>query len=98
VPQWAPPNENHLLRSRSAIRSIKYDLEKIVYKTYDAESKELFKLANQPREIIAGNDKLKPAENIDQSNNSYSVQKVDCGGFVVRIHHNQPVEVSIYLQ
>ena len=51
VPQWAPPNENHLLRSSSVVRSIKYGADKIVYKTFDAESQELFKLANQPLKI-----------------------------------------------
>ena len=31
VPEWAPARENHLLRSSSVVRSIKYEKQKIEY-------------------------------------------------------------------
>jgi hypothetical protein len=98
VLQWAPPNENHLLRSSSIVRSIKYEAGKIVYKTFDTESKELFKLAQSPLKIIVGDKELKTAKDIERSNDCYSVQAVTGGGFEVRIRHSRPGEVTIYLK
>jgi hypothetical protein len=88
VPQWAPANENHLLRSSSVVCSISYGPEKIVYKTFDPESKELFKLVNPPREVLLGDKKL----------NSFSVKPIDGGGFAVRIEHKKPGEICIFLK
>jgi hypothetical protein len=98
VPQWAPPDKNHLLRSSSVVRSIKYGEDKIVYKTFDAESRELFKLAHQPREIVAGDKKLELAENIERPDDCYSVQAVTGGGFIVRIRHSQPGAITVYMK
>jgi hypothetical protein len=98
VPQWALPDENHLLKSSSVVRSIKYDVDKIVYKTADAESKELFKLTKTPVKITAGGKELKTVRDIEGSEDCYSVQAVNGGGFAVRIRHNQPGEVTIYMK
>ncbi len=98
VPQWAPPDENHLLKSSSVVRSIKYGAEKIVYKTFDSESREFFKLVNKPVKIVAGDIKLELAEVMGQSSDCYMVQPVNGGGFVVRIRHSRPVEVTIYVR
>jgi len=97
VPQWAPPDENHLLKSSSIVRSIKYGADKIVYKTFDAESRELFRLANKPREILAGDKKLEPGD-IEQSGDCYTVQALAGGGFAVRIRHSRPGEVTVYMK
>jgi len=98
VPQWAPPNENHLLKSSSVVRSIKYEADKIVYRTFDTDSKELFKLVNQPLKIIAGDKELKTAKDIERSNDCYSMQAVSGGGFVVRIRHSRAGEVTVYMK
>jgi len=98
VPQWAPPNENHLLKSSSIVRSIKYEADKIVYRTFDTDSKELFKLVNQPLKIIAGDKELKTAKDIERSNDCYTVQVLAGGGFAVRIRHSRPGEVTVYMK
>ena len=97
VPQWAPSDENHILKSSSIIRSIKYGADKIVYKTFDPESMELIKLAHQPKEILAGGKKLELAKVIGRSSDCYTVQPVAGGGFVVRIEHRQG-EVAVYIK
>src|SRR5260370_25086043 len=38
VPQWSPPQENHLLRSTSVIRSVSYLSGEIDYETFDTTS------------------------------------------------------------
>jgi len=98
VPQWAPPNENHLLKSSSIVRSIKYEADKIVYRTFDTDSKELFKLVNQPLKIIAGGKELKTAKDIEHSNDCYTVQALAGSGFAVRIRHCRPGEVTVYMK
>jgi hypothetical protein len=98
IPQWAPPNEDHLLKSSSVVRSIKYGADKIVYKTFDAESMELFKLARQPREVAAEDKKLELVENIERSDDCYSVQSIAGSGFAVCIKHTRGGEVTIYMK
>jgi hypothetical protein len=98
VPQWALPNENHLLKSSSIVRSIKYGEDKIVYRTFDAESEELFKLGYQPLKIVVGDKELKTVRDLGGSNNCYTVQAVPGGGFAVRIRHNRPGEVTVYMK
>ena len=43
-PELAPADQDHLLRTSSVIRSIKYDRAEIRYEKFEAESEELFKL------------------------------------------------------
>jgi hypothetical protein len=79
VPQWAPKNENHLLRSSSIIQSITYTKSEIEYKTFDKKSAELFKLSQRPKEVLAGGKKIGPAD--------YTVEPIEGGGFAVKIKH-----------
>ena len=88
VPEWAPANENHLLKSSSVVCYIKYGADKIVYKTFDAESTELFKLADRPDKVLIANDKT---ESVD-------VQALAGGGFAVRIRKSRPGEVTVYIK
>jgi hypothetical protein len=44
APELAPPDQNHLLRTSSAIRGIDYGADAIKYVKWDAESRERFKL------------------------------------------------------
>jgi hypothetical protein len=86
------------LKSSSIVRSIKYGADKIVYKTFDAESRELFKLAHQPGEILVGDKKLGLVKDIEQSGDCYAVQALAEGGFAVRIRHSQPGEITVYMK
>ncbi|MBI4893795.1 MAG: hypothetical protein HY821_24475 [Acidobacteria bacterium] len=55
LPELAPANQNHLLRTSSVIRSIDYGAERIAYDKFDARSTERFKLAAwRPRSIRGG--------------------------------------------
>ena len=44
VPEWAPPGENHLLRSSSVVKSITYTNSGVSYTTWDPASTEVFRL------------------------------------------------------
>lgn len=43
VPEWAPPKENHLLRSSSVVKAIAYTNASITYTTWDSASTEVFR-------------------------------------------------------
>ena len=54
VPDWAPPDLNHLLRSSSVVNSISYSSDRITYATCDSAAMELFRLTRTPTLVIAG--------------------------------------------
>jgi hypothetical protein len=96
VPEWAPRQENHLLRSTSVVQSIKYGKDKIEYQTFDAAARELFKLRVRPQEIRCGTASLPLREALDQGE-GYTVEPVANGGFVVRIQHRKDGKLTINL-
>ncbi len=53
VPAWAPPDQNHLLRSTSVVRSISYQPHQISYSVYDDASTERLKLIFTPAGMLA---------------------------------------------
>src|ERR1017187_13913 len=53
-PELAPTDQNHLLRTSSVIRSIKYGKDEIGYDKFDVESEELFKLGESTPLRIEG--------------------------------------------
>ena len=93
VPQWAPVDENHMLKSSSIIRKIQYGSEKITYTTFDKNSAELFKLSHQPKGIVAGGKIL----SLDAETDGYTVKPVKGGGFVIRIYHDSSSNITIIL-
>ena len=98
VPQWAPAKENHLLRSSSIIRSIQYNPEKIVYTTFDPISQELFKLVQRPKEICLADNTLPLGETLKPSQDGYTVDPVEGGGYAVLIQHSQPGPITIFVR
>jgi len=58
VPEWAPPGENHLLRSSSVVTSILYTNDGISYTTFEASSTETFRLGFTPRSVRVNGSSL----------------------------------------
>lgn len=58
VPEWAPHNENHVLRSSSVVQNIDYKTDRIILRTFDNEGVLRVKLARKPREVIVGSKPL----------------------------------------
>jgi len=53
VPEWAPPGEDHLLRSTSVVQSVAYARGSISYRTYDAAAEEVLRLTFTPSSVTA---------------------------------------------
>jgi hypothetical protein len=58
VPEWAPPRENHLLRSSSIVQSVLYLPEEVNYKTFDATASQILRLDFTPRRVVADGQEL----------------------------------------
>jgi hypothetical protein len=53
-PELAPAGQNHLLRSSSVIRTIRYEPKSIAWQTFDPASTELLRVTAKPRSVSAG--------------------------------------------
>jgi hypothetical protein len=59
APELAPEAQDHLLRSSSTLQQIAYTPASITYATFDQLSRERLRISFEPREVRAGNRKLK---------------------------------------
>lgn len=83
IPEWAPENENHLLRSTSAVQKIKYADKKIYIKTFDNSGKMVFRLKEKPKSILNNG---KPSTEMDwKALNTGGVLKIDQKGSVIEL-------------
>ncbi|MEP7230184.1 MAG: hypothetical protein ABI691_08030 [Ginsengibacter sp.] len=92
VPEWAPAGENHLLKSTSMVQKINYGPQQISYKTYDAEAREVLRLASKPVVISVSGTALK--ETKTTAAEGWNWEPLSTGG-VLRIHHKKGGEISI---
>jgi hypothetical protein len=86
IPEFAPLNQNHLLRSSSVIQKIKYDKRAITYTGFDNEATDVIRLNTAPAHITAGGKELRRAEAL--TSNSYTVRKLPKGGVAVQIQRS----------
>jgi hypothetical protein len=66
IPEWAPPQENHLLRSTSVVRSVSYLPEEVNYLTFDEGSAEVLRLSFSPRRVTADGKELAQRSELNQ--------------------------------
>lgn len=92
VPEWAPQNENHLLKSTSVIQSISYQKSEIQYQTYDDLSDETFRLVKKPESIWVMDKLIQQQKHLDDD--SWTWDKLNYGG-VLRIKHSSGNKIRI---
>jgi len=61
VPEWAPPGEDHLVRSSSVVTEVTYEPGVVRYRTFDGEGDEVLRLSFTPRTVTADGQPLAPA-------------------------------------
>jgi len=94
IPEWAPANENHLLRSTSIVQNIHYDVLEISYKTYLPVSTEVLRLVSFPKRITVNGIELTRKD--DLKSDGWTWKKLGGGG-VLRICHSSGQKVKISL-
>jgi len=95
VPEWAPPNESHLLGSTSVVRAIHYGNDEIDYQTFDDTAREMLRLRHVPAAVRVGGNPLSRVKHIDKRLQGYSVEALRGGSAVVRIQHGQSGDIQI---
>ena len=66
IPEWAPPEENHLVRSASVVRSVSYLPGEINFSTFDDASTEVLRLNFSPRRVTADGKELSKRSDLAQ--------------------------------
>ena len=85
IPALAPAGESHLLGSTSVVQRITSGQDRITYRTYEAESTEVLRVAFQPRWIAAGGQVLHREPSLDSP--GYTLESIGDGSFVLHVHH-----------
>jgi hypothetical protein len=86
VPDWAPADEDHLLRSTSVVRGIEYEPGRVHYDTFDANATDVLKLQGEPVRVLSGDAALERRDTLDEP--GYTLSFAPGGGFVVRLRHD----------
>jgi hypothetical protein len=92
VPEWAPA-ENHILRSSSVVRDVRYEPHSVSYTTFDPASAEVIRVKGRPLEVRAG-DAVLP-ERQDVADEGYTIRPVSSGGFTLHLRHERSRRITI---
>ncbi len=82
VPEWAPPKENHLLRSSSVVESVSYLPGEVSFTTFDADATEVLRLNFPPRRVLGDGKGLLKRNTLEQPGWTFDSQQG-----VLRIRH-----------
>ncbi len=91
VPEWAPPRENHLLRSSSVVQKIAYSASEVRYTTFDADATEVLRLAFSPARVTVGDAALAPRPDLSKPGWTFDATK---GVLRVRRQRSRDVVIS----
>jgi hypothetical protein len=97
APELSPRDQSHLLRSRSAVRSISYGADSVSYETADRDSRELLRIAFKPARVAAGGitlPRLNRRSDLDHSEGYTFEAPGDLIG-VLRIRHDKSGSIEI---
>jgi hypothetical protein len=84
VPEWAPADEDHLLRSTSVVRAISYTPKQIAFSTFDDSSQEVLRLTLKPVSVLVDGKRLSEQKTLGSP--GWKWEKLDNGG-VLRMRH-----------
>ncbi len=93
LPELAPAGEDHLLRSSSPVKKVKYGERQLDYTTFDATGTQVLRLTYRPARVSSGGVALEERTNPDQP--GYTVQALTGGDYVVRIRHVNSGDMSV---
>ena len=85
VPEWAPADEDHLLRTTSVVQKISYKPDDIQYKTFDNAATDVLRITAKPKNITVNGKAI--SERKDLQTEGWTWQGLDKGG-VLRIRHS----------
>jgi len=90
VPEWAPPDESHLLGSSSVVTKISYGKGSVTYSTFDPQSSDVLRLDFVPEFVTANGKHLMRRKELDQSGYVF-----DDATHVLRIRHDDARDIDV---
>lgn len=93
VPEWAPADRDHVLRSTSPIQAIRYNSGRISFRTFDDQSDVVIRMVRKPRTVRVGNKTL--MESKSPVKEGFVWNPLSIGG-VMRLTYASGNEVNIF--
>lgn len=90
IPEWAPADESHLLRSSSTVRQVTLSPGGIAYVTFDAAATEVLRMRQQPVSVLANGVPLDRRADLTQQG-----WTCDTLTGVVRVRHDAATQLRI---
>ena len=90
VPEWAPPGEDHLLRSSSVVQSVAYSSGRVEYQTFDAAAQEVLRLSFAPATVLANGTALPQRADLLQQGWTF-----DSSLGVLRVRHDAATRIAV---
>ncbi len=90
VPEWAPPDESHLLGSSSVVTKISYGKGSVTYSTFDSQSSDVLRLDFVPESITANGKPLSRRKDLDAPGYVFNDTT-----HVLRIRHDDARDIDI---
>ena len=90
VPEWAPPDESHLLGSSSVVTKISYGKGSVTYSTFDPQSSDVLRLDFVPESVTANGKPLSRHKDLDQPGYVFNDTT-----HVLRIRHDDACDIDI---
>lgn len=86
--EFAPNRENHIVRSTTVVKEVRYEKGRIDYTTFDASKgvQEVLRLAFIPSRVRANGGRLKQRETLDA--NGYKIALLSNGDCLLTIRHD----------
>jgi hypothetical protein len=92
IPEWAPVEENHLLKSTSVVQNIQYKQAVIRYRTFDDHAIEVLRLKDKPVKITVNGNAIR--EGNELSTECWLWHPMPKGG-VLRLRHINGTDIQI---
>ena len=93
IPEFAPPGQDHLLRSSSVVTDVQYGPKNLSYKTFRPSATDVLRLSYLPKQVRVGD--IQVSVRNDLKNEGYTVTPLKDGDYVIRIRHTRPGTVHI---
>ena len=93
IPEWAPANENHLLKSSSVITKIAYSNNEVQYSTFHNNSQEVLRLNFNPKKVFVNNVELTKSKMLTK--NGFVWQPIGKLGGILKINHENGTNILI---
>ena len=93
VPEWAPADEDHLLKSSSVVQQIDYSESKLNYRTFDKQAVEVLRLTSEPKKVTVNGETMPRRRRL--KGDCWSWNPLNRGG-VLRIRHAKGADISIF--